>query len=105
MAELVDASRCRSIERRTPPTADRGEAIGQILSRFESWSRHEDQESMTKQRFTMKRTFSGPFCDFPYWEVFDQEHDPLPDGEPIAAFKRAADANRFVAMKRALEKP
>ncbi len=58
-----------------------------------------------KRRFTMKKTSSGPFCDVPYWEVFDQEYDPLPDGDPIAAFRKVADANRFVAMKRALDKP
>jgi hypothetical protein len=54
---------------------------------------------MAKPRFVKKRTFSGPFCDFPYWEVFDQERDPLPDGDPIAAFKDASDARDFLDLK------
>lgn len=54
-----------------------------------------------KPRFVMKRTFTGPFRDIPYWEAFDQERDPWPDGDPIAAFVDRADAKAFIEFKRA----
>jgi elongation factor P hydroxylase len=60
---------------------------------------------MKRQRFTAKRTYSGSFREIPHWEVFDQERDPLPDGDPIAAFVDGADAKAFVEMKRAQVKP
>lgn len=36
----------------------------------------------------------------PAWGVYDEERDPLPDGEPVAMFRRKRHATAFLALLR-----